>query len=219
MTKTTWLFWMLMGLTAAAPLGAATQVQEEWGTYGGSGFFSWDIKSATAYGDSRHRSDTERGRWFSSTPDQRNEIERVDLDKRWVIEQRKKRYTEESISAAREKAQKDMEKSRADWEKKKAKAKPEKEAEPTMRIKSAETKVTGPGPAETINVFSCHPYIVKTVIEYESLPDHKPVGRQILYQKMWTTDSALLAQYQKDELAPIWGMMTSTDMGSSFRES
>lgn len=194
-------FWMgLLVLAVAGPLHAATQAQEVWGSYGGNGFFNWEFKESVAYGEGRERRDTERNRLFSSTPEVRTGIERIDLDKRWELDPRKKRYTEESISVAREKALKEAERSRQEWEARQKKAAKEKKRgeEPKIRIRSAETKTTGPGPAETINGFACRPYTVTTTIEYESLPDHKLAGRQTFYQKQWTSDAPLLAQYRRD---------------------
>ena len=193
---------------AASSLYGATQVKEVWGTYGGNGFFNWESKESVAYGVARRRSDTERSRLFSSSPEVRVDIERIDLDKRWEIDPARKRYTEESISAAREKALKDAEKSRQEWEKQQKKAANKKEEEPKIRIRSAETKTTGPGPAETINGFSCRPYTVVTTLEYESLPDHKLVGRQSYYEKQWTTDAPVLARFRKDELA-YWQLVSA----------
>ena len=197
---------------AASSLYGATQVQEVWGTYGGNGFFNWEYKGAEAYGEARQRRDTERNRLFSSTPEQRVDIERIDLDKRWEIDPRKKRYTEESISAAREKALRDAEKSRQEWEKKQKKAGAPKVEKPTMQIRSAETKTTGPGPEETINGFSCRPYIVTTTIEYESLPDHKPAGRQTFYQKQWTSEASVLALYLRDQMV-FWQAASGAERG------
>lgn len=224
MKNSSYMLWTMICMSAI-PLRAATQAHEQWGTYGGNGFFSWDSKGSTAYDAARRRSETERSRFFSSTPEQRIEIERVDLDKIWTIDPQKKRYTEASISEAREKSKKDVEKNRDAWEKKNKNIQKEKETEPRDRIRRVETKVTGPGAIEIINGFSCRPYVIKTVIDYESLPDHKFEGRQTLYSKEWTSDSPLLAQYRKDEMAywqsqseGEWNKQDLKDIQEAFRK-
>lgn len=204
-------FVTLSAVLCAAPLMAASQIEENWNTYGGNGFFNWQASETVAYDAGRSRRDTEQSRLFSSQPEKRVEIERVDLDKRWELDPKRQHYTEESISEAQARLQKQMEKDKADWDKK---HKGEKPTEDPYRIKSARTSVDGPGAAVAINGFNARPYTIKTVIEYESAKDQTFVGRQTLYDKEWVADSSALAQYQKEELA-FWQSRGQAQMGNA----
>ncbi len=192
---------ILLSLLAVLASGAraASQAKEVWGTYSGTGFFNVESTTTVSLDGGKRRDESEHSRLIWSGSDRQIVIERTDLDKRWEIDPVHRRYTEASIKAAREEAERRMKKASDDFNKKHPESK--KEEDPPYRIKKAQTTVTGPGAAVTVNGFTARPYTVKTVIEYETTADHKPLGRQTYYTKQWNSEDPALTQYQKDEIA------------------
>lgn len=120
-----------------------------------------------------------------------DEIIRVDLDKVWNLNLKKRTYTERAITAP------PLPESKEPAEKP-APSKPAKHEKPTHRIKRADFSVKKTGDKKDINGFKTERYLASAVIEVEEIAS-KEVSSFLLDTNIWTTPWTKTLRQASDE--------------------
>jgi len=118
------------------------------------------------------------------------QITRYDKKVLWVVDDKRKRYTEISLVSPESEAASESEPTSSDSEQ------PEK---PTSRVSKAEFKVQAGGNKKTINGFPCQDFTITSLLEIEDLETREKSGMKMTTH-LWTTpETGAVAKLQQAE--------------------
>lgn len=137
-------------------------------------------------------------------------ITRIDKGVVWVIDQKKKTYTEVPIES--------FQPDDAAAEKGKSNKEESVEEKPKVKVTKNEFTVKKTGAKDTINGFSCEEYLVTWLIETEDL-ETKAKARNTMATNLWTTpETAQIKKLQAEEMAFSKAYMKKIGMNMSPEE-
>ncbi len=154
----------------------------------------------------------------------RNQIIRVDLDKIWDLNIKKKTYTERSITVAKKPGDQAGEKPPNKPTTPGAPS-PEKDEKPTHRLKRSDFTVKKTGEKKTINGFPTEHYLANAVVEVEEIATEE-VTSFLLNTNIWTTAWTKTLRQANDEQMKFakaymqkLGFSMSADKNKTFDEN
>lgn len=190
-----WAFVFSLGISAARADVAITSYQRSGGF---KGFGAFDGNSEDKIQGLKSRSvqsvKYQNALMRMAGRGDRNEIIRVDLDKVWELNPKKKTYTERPITPPPLKEGKPV----GDKPGPAAPGKPEKEEKPTHRLKKAEFTVKKTGDKKNINGFATERYLANAIIEVEEIASQE-VTSFLLDTNIWTTPWTKTLRQAMDE--------------------
>jgi hypothetical protein len=124
----------------------------------------------------------------------------INKDAIWALDHKKKTYTEQKISAAKEAMAKAKEESQP-TQKPAAKEEPAQKEEPKVKVIRNEFSVKATGEKKNINGFECTQYVLTWLVETEDL-ETKGRAKNIMTTELWnTSETKEIKQLQSEENA------------------